>query len=780
MTGSTSCDTSRRGSMPAREVMRPSAARRIEVTGVVQGVGFRPFVHRLAVRHRLAGWVRNVAGIVEIHVEGDASELGAFEAALRNEAPPVSRIDTLHAESSPTLGAGEFHIAESADAGGNRPVPPDVAICQQCEAELRDPAGRRYRHPFITCTDCGPRYTVIDSLPYDRERTSMAVFPMCEECRVEYVTPADRRHHAETIACNRCGPCVWLAGADGASLGRGDAAIREAARLLMAGRVVAIRGVGGFHLACDATNDPAVRRLRERKQRDAKPLAIMVGSLDEARLIGPVSPSEGRLLLGPERPIVLLGPKRENDIAASVAPGLNWVGVMLAYTPLHHLLLDAVSRPLVMTSGNLSDEPIAIANDEALARLAGIADVFLLHDREILSRVDDSVVRVVDDIPVLMRRSRGYAPLPLRVPVASPQPLVAVGPHLKNTFTLVRGDQAYVSPHIGDLENVESLAHFQAALERFRDLFRIEPRVAVRDLHPGYMSTRIAAELGLETEIAVQHHHAHVAAVMAEHGITEPVVGVALDGTGYGDDGHVWGAEVLVADLLGYERKAHLAYAPLPGGDAAAREPWRVAAGYASLAPAAASAFAIAFEGITDEQRAIVMRQVERRLNTPMASSMGRLFDAVAAVLGVRRGTSYEGQAAMELESLAGSRAAEPLEVPVREESGVLLMDPVPLLTDLGQRRQRGEDVPTLAARFHESVIDAVVRVAVRVAEATHVGAVALAGGSFQNARLLAGVRQRLADRGVRVLVPRHLGPNDGAISYGQAAVAAALLARGQ
>jgi hydrogenase maturation protein HypF len=430
-----------------------------------------------------------------------------------------------------------------------------------------------------------------------------------------------------------------------------------------------------------------------------------------------------------------------------------------------------------MTSGNLTDEPIAIGNDEARSRLAGIADFFLLHDREILSRVDDSVVRFVDGAPVLMRRSRGYAPLPLRIPVASPEPLIAVGPHLKNTFTLVRGDIAYVSPHIGDLEGVESVAHFHATLERYRELFRIEPRVVVRDLHPGYLSTRIAAELGLEREIAVQHHHAHVAAVMAEYGTTDRVVGIALDGTGYGDDGQVWGAEVLVADLLGYERKAHLAYAPLPGGDAAAREPWRVAAGYASLDPAAGPAFALAFEGITDEHRALVARQIERRLNSPLASSMGRLFDAAAAVLGVRRGMSYEGQAAMELESLAGSTRAEPIEMPVREQAGVLLLHPVPLLVALGQRRQRGEDVRTLAARFHESVADAIARVAKRVAEAEDIRTVALSGGSFQNARLLTGVRRRLEHVRLRVLVPRALGPNDGAISYGQAAVAAALLA---
>ena len=757
-------------------LLRPAAARRIHVTGVVQGVGFRPFVHRLATQHGLAGWVRNVAGTVEIHVEGDAEELSVFEAALREEAPPVSRIDTLDARASLPLGAPDFRITESADADGDRPVPPDVAICPQCAADLRDPAGRRYRHPFVTCTNCGPRYTVIESLPYDRERTSMAPFRMCDHCCAEYETPSDRRYHAETIACNECGPRVWLAAADGAESCAGDAAVGEAATLIAAGRIIAIRGVGGFHLACDATSEAAVRRLRERKHRDAKPLAVMVDAAG-VHEIARVSQAEARLLAGPEHPIVLLPRHTQSGIAASVAPGLDWIGVMLPYTPLHHLLLDVTRRPLVMTSGNLSDEPIAIGNDEARDRLARIADAFLLHDREILSRVDDSVVRVVDDAPVLLRRSRGYAPLPLRIPVASPESLVAVGPHLKNTFTLVRGDHAYVSPHIGDLDSVESLDHLRSTLERYRDLFRIEPTVAVRDLHPGYLSTRIAAELGLETMIAVQHHHAHVAAVMAEHGVTERVVGVALDGTGYGDDGQVWGAEILVADLLGYERRAHLAYAPLPGGDAAAREPWRVAAGYASLAPDAAPAFALAFEGITGEQRAIVARQIERRLNSPMASSMGRLFDAAAAILGVRRGVSYEGQAAMELESLAGSRSGEPFELPTMEDEGVLLIDPVPLLVALGECRQRGLDVRTLAARFHESVIGAIVAAVACIAGSTRIGTVVLGGGSFQNARLLAGVRQRLSDRGLRVILPRTLSPNDGAISYGQAAVAAAMLA---
>lgn len=756
-----------------------AVARSIRVTGIVQGVGFRPFVHRMAVRHELAGWVRNVAGVVEIHVEGGEEELDAFEGALRMHAPPIARIDSLHSSASLPTGAVGFRITDSVDAEGQRPVPPDVATCPQCEAELHDPAGRRFRHPFITCTDCGPRYTVIASLPYDRERTSMSAFPMCEACRDEYNTVGARRHHAETIACNACGPRTWLARADGTTLLEGDAAIRQAAALITEGRIVAVRGIGGFHLACDATSETAVRRLRERKHRDAKPLAVMVRAIADAWAIASISPDEARMLSGPERPIVLLQIRAGSSIAPSVAPGLDWIGVMLPSTPLHHLLLRGAVRPLVMTSGNLSDEPIAMGNAEARLRLAGIADDFLLHDREILSRVDDSVVRCVDGAPVIMRRSRGYAPLPLQIPIVSPVPLVAVGPHLKNTFALVQDDTCYVSPHIGDLDGVEALTHFRATLDRYRDLFRITPRVAVRDLHPGYLSTRIANELGLERVIAVQHHHAHVAAVMAEHRVTERVVGVALDGTGYGDDGNVWGAEVLVADLESYARKAHLAYAPLPGGDKAAREPWRVAAGYLSRDPAAASAFACAFEGITDEQLAIVAQQIERGLNAPLASSMGRLFDAAAAVLGVRRGMSYEGQAAMELESLAGTRDAAPFEMPAREVGGLLVMDPVPLLIALGERRRLHDDVRTLAARFHETVIDTIARVARRVAEDAETTTIVLSGGSFQNARLLSGVRRRLRDGGFRVLVPRQLGPNDGAISYGQAAVAAAVLARG-
>jgi hydrogenase maturation protein HypF len=754
------------------------AGRRLRVTGVVQGVGFRPFVYRLAARHSLAGWVRNVAGTVEIHVEGEPTRLDVFERELKTEAPPFARINELELTPAPPAGVRDFRIVESADADGIRPIAPDLAMCPECEAELFDPVNRRFRHPFITCTNCGPRYTVIRSLPYDRERTSMSAFELCPQCDVEYRMPDDRRHHAETVACPECGPRIWLTRSDGVELCERDAAIRDAAAFLRLGKIIAIRGVGGFHLACDATNDTAVLRLRERKQRDAKPFAVMVRTLDDARDLGIVSAVEARLLTGAEHPVVLIDSVHNSPIAPSVSPGLDRVGVMIAYTPLHALLLEAAGHPLVMTSGNLSDEPIAIHNDEARQRLHGIADLFLLHDREILSRIDDSVTRVVDGSPLLLRRARGYAPLTLRLPLSSPRPLIAVGPHLKNTFTLVRGSAAHVSPHIGDLDSIESLEHFRAALARYEHVFRITPQIAVRDMHPGYLSSCVADDLGLERTIAVQHHHAHVAAVAAEHGVKTKVVGLAFDGTGLGDDGNVWGAETLVADLTGYTRVARLRYVPLPGGDLAAREPWRVALGYLSLEPSVAHAFKLAFAGIKSEHRATAERQVERRINTPLASSMGRLFDAVAAILGLRRHVSYEGQAAMELEALAGAQPAAPFTIPLRENGDCLVLDPIPLLAALGEQRQRGVDAGFLAARFHESIVRAAAEVAIAAAERGGIDTVALGGGSFQNARLLSGVRARLEARKLRVLVPRLLGPNDGAISFGQAAIAASLLAR--
>jgi hydrogenase maturation protein HypF len=474
---------------------------------------------------------------------------------------------------------------------------------------------------------------------------------------------------------------------------------------------------------------------------------------------------------------VLLPARTGNGLAPGVAPGLSQVGIMLAYTPLHHLLLDLAGRPLVMTSGNRSDEPIATGNREALIRLGAIADGFLLHDRDIVARYDDSVVRVVRDAPVFLRRARGYAPLPLPLPVPSPRPLLAVGPHLKNTLTLVHGGTAYVSQHVGDLDSPETLDHFEATLAASRRLFRIEPEVVVRDTHPEYLSTRLAEELGLPRIITVQHHHAHIAAVMAEHGVTAPVLGIAYDGTGYGDDGTTWGAEFLIADLTGYTRVGHLLPAPLPGGDLAARTPWRAALGYLSTDPGAAASLQVAFEGIDARERAVAERQIAARFNAPIASSMGRLFDAAAAVIGLRRYSGYEGQAAMELESLAGRRPAAEYPCRLEETDGRLVFDPLPLLAWLGARRQRGVDQADLAADFHASIAWSTAVMAQRLARAGGVETVVLGGGVFQNARLLESLQGRLETAGLRVLTPRRLSANDGAISYGQAAVGAALLA---
>jgi hydrogenase maturation protein HypF len=756
------------------------AAFDVRVTGVVQGVGFRPFVHRLAARHGLAGWIRNAAGDVQIAVEGAPGALEEFLRALEREAPPLARIERVITEPHAPTGLDDFRIQASADAPDQRqPVSPDVATCARCAAELFDPGDRRFRYPFITCTDCGPRFTVIAAMPYDRERTSMAAFRQCPECLREYTTPGDRRYHSETNSCPVCGPQLWYVASGGGRMDEdADAALVRAARLLLSGGILALRGLGGFHLAVDATNEAAVARLRARKRRDAKPLGLMVRTLDEACAIGIVGLEEAPLLARPERPLVLLERLPGARLADGIAPGLAWIGVMLAYTPVHHLLCEAVGRPLVMTSGNLSEEPIATGIDEAYERLGGIADGFLFHDREIVARYDDSLVRPTPAGPIFLRRARGYAPLPLELPIASPEPLLAVCPHLKNTFTLVHGRRAFVSQHIGDLENLETLQHFHDALERFQALFRVRPALAVRDLHPGYLSTRIADELGVPRVIPVQHHHAHIAAVLAEHGETGPALGVAYDGTGYGDDGHTWGAEVLLADLQGYRRIAHLRYAPLPGGDLAARTPWRAALGYLSLDPHLASAFELAFEGIDPREREVAERQITRGVNAPVASSMGRLFDAAAAVLGLRRVSAYEGQAAMELESLAGRRVASEIRWGLeRDDDGVMRLDPLHLLATLGMRRQRGENVADLAADFHASVAWATVEVLRRAVEETGVTTVALGGGVFQNARLLGSVRARCEAIGIRTLVPRLLSPNDGAVSYGQAAIAAARLA---
>ncbi len=758
----------------------PAGGLRLRVSGVVQGVGFRPFVHRLALRHGLRGWVCNTAGDVSIEIEGAPEALDGFLDALRAEAPPLARVEAITFEPAPALGRDGFEIRASRDDRERHPpVSPDVALCAACEAELFDPANRRYRYPFITCTDCGPRFSVIENMPYDRERTTMRRFALCAACEREYRSPGDRRHHSESNSCPACGPALWfLRPGDAPRPMSSEAALIAARDLVLAGSVLALRGLGGFHLAVDATSVAAVKLLRRRKCREEKPLAVMVRTPQQAERLADLSDPERQLLRSAERPIVLVRPRPGAPFAANIAPGLARVGLLLAYTPLHHLLLDLAQRPLVMTSGNLNDEPLAAGNAEALERLGRLADGFLLHDREIVARIDDSVVRASEAGPVLLRRARGYAPLPLRLPIATSRPLVALGAHLKSTFALAGGHAVFLSPHLGDLESLETLAHFEAMLAHCRRLFRIDPELVVRDLHPGYLSTRLAERLGRPV-MAVQHHHAHVAAVMAEHHVVEPVVGLAFDGTGYGEDGNVWGGELLLATLTGYRRLGHLRHAPLPGGDLAVRTPWRAALGFRSLEPATAAAFVNAFEGVKPAELAVAERQVERGLNCPLASSMGRLFDAAAAVLGVRRVARYEGQAAMELESAAEGHRSTPLAFPIHGPDDDMVLDPVPLLVALAEQRRAGRDLGELAAALHESVAATATEAAARACAANGTRVVALGGGVFQNARLVGALAGRLETRGFRVLVPRALSPNDGAVSFGQAAVAAARAAAG-
>ena len=751
------------------------AAWRVVVRGVVQGVGFRPFVHRLARREGLAGYVRNIASDVEILIEGDEGRLESFVRALTIDAPPLARVDRVETTPVAARGRTAFEVADSQARTVVRPlISPDVAPCAACERELYEPGNRRAGYAFITCTDCGPRHSVIEDLPYDRERTSMRAFEQCPECQREYDDIDDRRYRSETNACPRCGPSVRLLDGPGKPLSLGDP-IAGAAAVLRQGGVVAVRGIGGFHLAADATNEAAVARLRQRKRRDGKPFAIMVRRLEDVRTLAELSERESALIASPQRPIVILEQRDDAPLASAVSDGLRSVGVMLPCSPLHMLLLDAVARPLVMTSGNPSNLPLASALDSALASLGDVADAFLTHDREIVVPIDDSVARVVDDATVMMRRARGFAPLPIPLPIPAREPILAVGAHLKNTFTLADGADAFVSQHIGDLETLETVQHWEGTFESFSRMLGIRPRAAALDLHPDYASSRLAAQLCHDELIVVQHHHAHIAAVAAEHGITDPVIGVAFDGTGLGTDGAIWGAEFMVADLRSFRRVGHLRYAPLPGGDRAAREGWRAALGYAHLAGADGDVIARALRDLDSAGTRVVAHQCRTGLNAPPASSMGRLFDAAAAIIGVCSLSRYEGEAAMLLESIAGEVAADPIAFPLSENEPWTL-DPAPMLGELAGRAIAGEDPAYLAAAFHESVADSSVAVALRIAERERLDRVALGGGVFQNARLLSSLRARLTGAGLQVLTGVQLSPNDGSLSYGQAAVAAAQL----
>jgi hydrogenase maturation protein HypF len=785
------------------------AARALACEGVVQGVGFRPFVWRLATDLGLAGRVRNAAGRVEIEVSGPASALDALARRLRTDAPPRARVERVTVTTlDPAIAAAlpvTFEIEDSVAAAGlDRLFPPDIATCDDCLAELADPSDRRYRYPFTNCTNCGPRATIIDELPYDRAQTTMRAFPLCVACEAEYRDPANRRFHAEPVACPACGPRLdWRPAGAPAAAATGEAALREAVSALCAGAIVAVKGLGGYHLACDATDDSAVRRLRDRKRRWAKPFAIVVRDEDAARGLCRLGALEHDLLTGPARPIVLLEARRAGApaIAPSVAAGNRRLGVMLPYTPLHHLLLEAVGRPLVLTSANLADEPLVTDDEEARTRLDGLADGFLAHDREIRARYDDTVTRVVARRESVVRRGRGYAPEPLPLPVATPVPLLAVGAELKHTFTLARGGRAHVAPHNGDLEDLATHRAFTDGLAHLSRLLALEPEVAVHDLHPEYLSTKFAIErFAPSRRVAVQHHHAHVASCAAEHGLGGPFLGVAYDGLGMGDDGTFWGGEILLANLVGYRRLGRFGRAPMPGGGLAVRKPYRMALGYlfgteglrgmpAGMGfregplPDDLSALdhpAAAFLARLDPREvALVRTQVERRLNAPVASSAGRLFDAAASLIGLRDVAAYEAQAAIDLELAAGERPVDALAWRLDRVDGLLVYDPRPTLSALLDGVARGRPVSRLAGGFHAAIADVTVAILDDARRSTGVRTVCLSGGVFQNRRLASELLRRLSGDGFEPFINRQVPVNDGGVSYGQAAIAAARLATG-
>jgi hydrogenase maturation protein HypF len=754
--------------------------RAIVIRGIVQGVGFRPFVYNLAARHRLCGFVKNQTGSVLIEVEGDWPSLECFLSELADRPPPLAQIEHLSWERQPPRGERRFRIDSSeTDAASPVFISPDVATCPECLAEVLNPTDRRFGYPFLNCTNCGPRLTIVTGAPYDRRRTTMAAFPMCAACREEYEDPTNRRFHAQPAACPACGPRLQALDAGGNPIAAADP-LAVFAAALRGGKIGALKGLGGFHLACAAGNAAAVAELRRRKHRDEKPFAVMVADIGAAEALAEVGPAERELLLPPRCPIVLLRKRTPSASAEEVAPRNPRLGVMLPYTPLHHLLLRAVGGiPLVMTSGNRADEPIAY-RDDGPQKLAGIADVYLVHNRPIHLRCDDSVTRVVDGVELPVRRSRGYAPRPIDLPLPFPRNLLAVGGQLKATFALGRGRQAFLSHHMGDLDHYDAYRAFEQDVVLYQQLFGITPEVLVHDLHPDYATSRYARQRAAREGIqllAVQHHHAHMAGCMAENGLTEPVVGVTFDGTGYSTDGTVWGGEFLVGDCRQCRRAAHLRTVGMPGGDQAIREPWRMAV--AHLADAQAELPSLRARLLPSEMRTIT-RMLERHFNTPLTSSAGRLFDAVAALAGVRDRVSYEGQAAVELEWLATGvppDGAYPFAFPSSSDARApLVVDTRPLIRAVAEDAARSVPAAHIARRFHSTMVDLIAAVCGRLRQATGIGAVVLSGGVFLNALLTTEVSARLRGEGFRVYRHRLVPPNDGGLSLGQLAVAAAIL----
>ncbi|MFI1991480.1 carbamoyltransferase HypF [Actinoplanes sp. NPDC020271] len=757
----------------------------VRIRGTVQGVGFRPFVHRVATGLRLDGAVSNVGGDVIVDVGGSEQAVRRLVEALREQAPPAARVGEITVTPTGAVPPPGFRVVASTDAdvsAGFAGLPPDLATCSRCRTELFDPADRRYRYPFVNCTACGPRATIVDDLPYDRARTAMAGFPLCPRCAAEYHDPADRRFHAEPVACPACGPrLTWRAGVRSAG---GDPALRVAADAIAVGRIVAIKGLGGYQLVCDATNAVVVNRLRRRKRRPRKPFAVMVAGLDAAATIVHLNPEARTVLTSPARPIVLLPVHANSALAPGIAPGLDRVGVFLPCTPVHHLLLHELARPLVVTSGNRADEPIAVDDADAAERLAGIADGFLSHDRPIRARYDDSVVQIAAGRARMIRRARGYAPGPLPLPMATPRPVLAVGAQLKHTFTLARGATALVGPHGGDLADADTLTAFRDTVAQLSRLHRFEPEIVAHDLHPGYVSTGYAEQLApAPRRIGVQHHHAHVASCAAENGVDGPFLGLAYDGLGFGDDGRLWGGELLLATYTGFRRLGRFGTAPMPGGAAAIRRPARMALGYlyGGEFPVPPGPEPDMLRRMPAAEPELLRRMIERGVHSPHASSAGRFFDAVSGLLGLCDDAGYEGEAAVLLEAAAHRSTGRARALPwrLRRVGGLWVYDWSGTIGELLTRAHAGEPAEELAAAVHRTVIAVTVELCARAADRTGVKVVCLSGGCLQN-RILAGALPRaLRDAGLTALLNRDVPAGDGGISYGQAVVAAAWLQQG-
>jgi hydrogenase maturation protein HypF len=767
--------------------------RRVRVRGIVQGVGFRPTVYRLAAERGLGGWVLNDAEGVLMELEGPPARIDDFLAALAGHPPPLAQVTAVEQADVPAQGESGFGIAPSGGGRRSALVSPDMAICPDCLRELLDPADRRFRYPFINCTNCGPRYSIIVDIPYDRPKTTMRTFTMCQPCRAEYEDPADRRFHAQPNACPSCGPQLGLHDAAGAPLAAADPvrAVRDA---LLAGRIVAIKGLTGFHLACDARSDAAVRELRRRKGRDQKAFAMMAAGAAAVARRADVGPAERGLLESRERPIVLVRKRDGHDLSALVAPHSPYFGFMLPYAPLHYLLFEGDFPPMVMTSGNLSEEPICREDAEALRRLSGIADLYLVHNRPIHTVCDDSVAMVERGRPLVLRRARGYAPRPLDLPVDAPEPILAVGPELKNAVCVARGRRAFVSQHIGDLKNALAAEYFETTILKLTRLLEVEPAVLAHDLHPGYLSTRYARRRAADGPgrirlVGVQHHHAHIASVMAENGLAGDVIGLAMDGTGYGPDGTIWGGEVLRASAERFERLGHLSYVPLPGGDAAIEHPERVAWAFLVQAYGAEEAGRHVVGRVAEtaeKDRRMWAEMIAKGVHSPPACGMGRLFDAASVLADVCADSSYEGQPAVELEAAAEGVPddAPPYDFRILDAAGAgaqgWVIDTTPVVRGVVADAEARRGGAEIAARFHATVSAMLLEAVRRARRETGLERVALAGGCFANDRLVRTLAPALEADGLLVYVHRDVPPGDGGVALGQAYVAAARLRAGR